>query len=219
MSQEQFSLRRSLVSLPKAEPSGGASLTRRGGGGGRRQGSQRRPGHPPAHINCPQPEGFHGFLVDLIDLLSSEMNFTYTLYEVCDNNYGSRKGGNWTGVVGEVINGYAHIGLGNLGANYARSLAVSFPLCVHQLRRGRHHLQEAPGTEGRPSRRFPSSFLKEGVVLYRRLPARGRLRHPPCHATSLAPSPVSPCQAQAYVARPSDGARAVCKSSATSVHD
>lgn len=46
---------------------------------------------------------------------------------MCDNNYGSRKDGNWTGVVGEVINGYAHIGLGNLGANYARSLAVSFP--------------------------------------------------------------------------------------------
>ncbi|XP_069993487.1 uncharacterized protein [Penaeus vannamei] len=86
-----------------------------------------RPGSPPLHITCPQPGGFQGFLVDLLDILSNEMNFTYTLYEVCDNNYGSRKGGNWTGVVGEVINGYAHIGLGNLGANYARSLAVSFP--------------------------------------------------------------------------------------------
>ncbi|XP_047482709.1 uncharacterized protein LOC125034786 [Penaeus chinensis] len=103
------------------------TATHVGGGGGRRQGSQRRPGHPPPHITCPQPGGFHGFLVDLIDLLSNEMNFTYTLYEVCDNSYGSRKGANWTGVVGEVINGDAHIGLGNLGANYARSLAVSFP--------------------------------------------------------------------------------------------
>ncbi|XP_064115325.1 glutamate receptor ionotropic, kainate glr-3-like [Macrobrachium nipponense] len=55
------------------------------------------------------------------------MNFTYSIYEVCDKSYGSIINGTWTGMVGEVLYGRAHIGLGNLGANYARSHAVSFP--------------------------------------------------------------------------------------------
>lgn len=50
------------------------------------------------------------------------------MYEVCDKSYGSLSAdGVWTGVVGEVLYGRAHIGLANLGANYARSHAVAFP--------------------------------------------------------------------------------------------
>ncbi|XP_068228490.1 uncharacterized protein [Palaemon carinicauda] len=82
----------------------------------------------PSYANCSQYEGFEGFLVDLLNILSVEMNFTYSIYEVCDKSYGSNINGTWTGTVGEVVYGRAHIGLGNLGANYARSLAVSFPI-------------------------------------------------------------------------------------------
>lgn len=53
---------------------------------------------------------------------------SFALYEVCDKSYGSEeKDGRWTGVVGEVVEGRAHIGLANLGANYGRSHAVAFP--------------------------------------------------------------------------------------------
>ncbi|XP_066955642.1 uncharacterized protein [Macrobrachium rosenbergii] len=81
----------------------------------------------PSYVKCSQPEGFEGFLVDLLNILSVEMNFTYSIYEVCDKSYGSIINDTWTGMVGEVVYGRAHIGLGNLGANYARSHAVSFP--------------------------------------------------------------------------------------------
>lgn len=76
-----------------------------------------------------------------------------------------------------------------------------------------------PQGQGRPSRRFPSSVLKESVVLHRRLPARGRPRHPAGHAASLAAPPVPPCEAQGCVARPNAGARAVCESPATALLD
>ncbi|XP_071548132.1 uncharacterized protein [Panulirus ornatus] len=89
--------------------------------------TQTPPPPLPAHITCQQPRAFTGFLVDMLDVLKSYMNFTYTLYEVCDNSYGSLKDGRWTGVVGEVMYAHAHIGLANLGANYARSSVVSFP--------------------------------------------------------------------------------------------
>ncbi|XP_042234765.1 uncharacterized protein LOC121874605 [Homarus americanus] len=89
--------------------------------------TQKPPSPQLPHVTCPQPLAFVGFLKDMLDVLSIQMNFTYTLYEVCDGSYGSLVDGRWTGVVGEVMYGYAHIGLSNLGANYARSHAVSFP--------------------------------------------------------------------------------------------
>lgn len=51
----------------------------------------------------------------------------YELYQVCDKAYGSEVDGRWTGVVGEVVEGRAHLGLANLGANYGRSHAIAFP--------------------------------------------------------------------------------------------
>nr|XP_053651837.1 probable glutamate receptor [Cherax quadricarinatus] len=85
------------------------------------------PPPPPPHVTCTQPWAFQGFLVDMLNVLSSQMNFTYTLYEVCDGAYGSEVIGRWTGVVGEVVYSHAHIGLANLGVNYARSSVVTFP--------------------------------------------------------------------------------------------
>ncbi|XP_050688703.1 uncharacterized protein LOC126981542 isoform X2 [Eriocheir sinensis] len=79
------------------------------------------------HVNCTQPPGFSGFLVDMLEVIAKEMNFTYELYEVCDKAYGSEVDGRWTGVMGEVVEGRAHLGLANLGANYGRSHAVAFP--------------------------------------------------------------------------------------------
>ncbi|KAG0727110.1 Glutamate receptor ionotropic, kainate 4 [Chionoecetes opilio] len=81
----------------------------------------------PPHVNCTQPAGFRGFLVDMLKVISKEMNFTFVIYEVCDKSYGSEEDGRWTGVVGEVVEGRAHLGLANLGANYGRSHAVAFP--------------------------------------------------------------------------------------------
>lgn len=52
----------------------------------------------------PNTEEFEGFCIDLLDKLQTMMNFTYEIYEVEDNNFGSQQGdGTWNGIVGDII--------------------------------------------------------------------------------------------------------------------
>ena len=45
-----------------------------------------------------------GFVPDLIDALSLRLNFEYEFYESPDGHYGMvQPGGNWTGLIGELI--------------------------------------------------------------------------------------------------------------------
>lgn len=57
-----------------------AALTRSSSGRGRRE--DRREGqqqHPP-YVNCTQPRGFSGFLVDMLEVIAKEMNFTWVAW-------------------------------------------------------------------------------------------------------------------------------------------
>ncbi len=46
---------------------------------------------------------FHGSLIDILKELAKEAKFTYTLYEVPDNQYGDLSNGSWSGLIGEVF--------------------------------------------------------------------------------------------------------------------
>ena len=46
---------------------------------------------------------YHGLLVDILDKIAEEANFTYTLYEVADGKYGHLEDGRWRGLVGDVL--------------------------------------------------------------------------------------------------------------------
>ena len=49
---------------------------------------------------------FHGYLIDLIHILSERLNFKYELYAVEDNNYGTlNSSGVWDGMIGDLIRG------------------------------------------------------------------------------------------------------------------
>jgi len=49
-----------------------------------------------------------GFCIDLLKRLSDMMGFTYTLYEVEDGNFGTKVGGTWNGIVGDIIQGVSN---------------------------------------------------------------------------------------------------------------
>ena len=51
-------------------------------------------------------ERFHGYLIDLITLLSERLEFEFELYHVEDRNYGTQdENGNWNGMIGDLIRG------------------------------------------------------------------------------------------------------------------
>ena len=44
-----------------------------------------------------------GFNKDLLDKISQDLGFTYTLKEVDDKKYGIKSGEKWSGMIGEVV--------------------------------------------------------------------------------------------------------------------
>ncbi|KAA0202952.1 Ionotropic receptor 201, partial [Hyalella azteca] len=90
-------------------------------------GSEKLPPASQAEQTCPKYVNHTGFLVDIMNMLSQQMNFTYSIYNVCDGNFGSQlPNGSWTGILREVLEGRAHVGLGNIGYSVARKRAVDF---------------------------------------------------------------------------------------------
>lgn len=50
-------------------------------------------------------ETYTGFLIDVLDDIAKMSGFKYKIHMVRDGKYGSiQKGGNWTGMVGEIVN-------------------------------------------------------------------------------------------------------------------
>ena len=47
--------------------------------------------------------GLEGLCIDLLQELSTEMGFTYDIYEVEDGKYGSMDNGEWNGIVGDIV--------------------------------------------------------------------------------------------------------------------
>lgn len=68
------------------------------------------------------PEKFccFGFSIDLLEKMSKDLDFDFHLYLVADGTFGSRKQWQWTGVVGDLISGSAHIAFCPLSVTSAR---------------------------------------------------------------------------------------------------
>jgi hypothetical protein len=51
-------------------------------------------------------EEYDGYCIDLLKLLQQDLNFTYDLFLVEDNKFGSvDNNGNWDGMIGALVNG------------------------------------------------------------------------------------------------------------------
>ena len=67
---------------------------------------------------------FHS--IELIRLLGSELNLTFQIRFVGDDEYGTVKNGKWDGLVGELLDNVADIAVGPLTITYNREKVVYF---------------------------------------------------------------------------------------------
>ncbi|XP_047425076.1 glutamate receptor ionotropic, NMDA 3A [Mugil cephalus] len=68
----------------------------------------------------------YGYCMDLLEKLAEDMGFTYDLYIVGDGKYGGLKNGRWTGLVGDLLSGAAHLAVTSFSINSARSQVIDF---------------------------------------------------------------------------------------------
>ncbi|XP_003216676.2 glutamate receptor ionotropic, NMDA 3A [Anolis carolinensis] len=68
----------------------------------------------------------YGYCIDLLEKLAEDMNFDFDLYIVGDGKYGALKNGQWTGLVGDLLAGTAHMAVTSFSINTARSQVVDF---------------------------------------------------------------------------------------------
>ncbi|XP_078616087.1 glutamate receptor ionotropic, kainate 5-like [Branchiostoma floridae x Branchiostoma japonicum] len=83
----------------------------------------------PFIVKVASPDGFQwsGFCVDLLNHLSSLLDFRYELYETPGNAAGNRlPDGNWTGVIGQIVNEKADLALSSLSITSLREKVVDF---------------------------------------------------------------------------------------------
>uniref|UniRef100_A0A3Q3XL77 Glutamate receptor n=1 Tax=Mola mola TaxID=94237 RepID=A0A3Q3XL77_MOLML len=68
----------------------------------------------------------YGYCIDLLEKLAEDMGFTFDLYIVGDGKYGGLKNGRWTGLVGDLLSGAAHLAVTSFSINSARSQVIDF---------------------------------------------------------------------------------------------
>ncbi|GIY79635.1 hypothetical protein CDAR_197522 [Caerostris darwini] len=72
---------------------------------------------------------YEGFCVDLMEELSNILHFKYEIKLVDDEEYGADLGGGeWSGMIGEVKKGVAHMALAGLSISSKREQAVDFTM-------------------------------------------------------------------------------------------
>ncbi|XP_076751091.1 glutamate receptor ionotropic, kainate 2 isoform X2 [Xylocopa sonorina] len=71
-------------------------------------------------------ERYEGFGIDIIQELSKMLGFNYTFEVQGDNVYGSNVNGKWTGMLGKIIRGEAHLAITDLTITSEREGAVDF---------------------------------------------------------------------------------------------
>uniref|UniRef100_A0A1A9ZN65 Ionotropic glutamate receptor C-terminal domain-containing protein n=1 Tax=Glossina pallidipes TaxID=7398 RepID=A0A1A9ZN65_GLOPL len=78
---------------------------------------------------------YMGYAVDLIEALSKEIGFEYIFVPVADNGYGkyNKETKQWNGIIGELINNDAHMGICDLTITQARKTVVDFTVPFMQL--------------------------------------------------------------------------------------
>nr|XP_020464744.1 glutamate receptor ionotropic, NMDA 3B [Monopterus albus] len=68
----------------------------------------------------------YGYCIDLLEKLAEDLDFEFDLYIVGDGKYGAWKGGRWTGLVGDLLNGLADMAVTSFSINSARSQVIDF---------------------------------------------------------------------------------------------
>ncbi|XP_073408534.1 glutamate receptor ionotropic, NMDA 3A [Dendrobates tinctorius] len=68
----------------------------------------------------------YGYCIDLLEKLAEDLNFDFDLYIVGDGKYGAWKNGHWTGLVGDLLSGTAHMAVTSFSINTARSQVIDF---------------------------------------------------------------------------------------------
>ncbi|XP_060702579.1 glutamate receptor ionotropic, NMDA 3A [Hemiscyllium ocellatum] len=68
----------------------------------------------------------YGYCMDLLEKLSDDLGFDFDLYIVGDGKYGAWKNGGWTGLVGDLLSGAAHMAVTSFSINSARSRVIDF---------------------------------------------------------------------------------------------
>ncbi|XP_035246062.1 glutamate receptor ionotropic, NMDA 3A isoform X1 [Anguilla anguilla] len=68
----------------------------------------------------------YGYCIDLLEKLAEDMGFVFDLYIVGDGKYGAYKNGRWTGLVGDLLSGAAHLAVTSFSINSARSQVIDF---------------------------------------------------------------------------------------------
>ncbi|XP_063003182.1 glutamate receptor ionotropic, NMDA 3B [Elgaria multicarinata webbii] len=68
----------------------------------------------------------YGYCIDLLEKLSEDLPFDFDLYIVGDGKYGAWKNGRWTGLVGDLLSGTAHMAVTSFSINSARSQVIDF---------------------------------------------------------------------------------------------
>ncbi|KAH0625895.1 hypothetical protein JD844_034256 [Phrynosoma platyrhinos] len=68
----------------------------------------------------------YGYCIDLLEKLAEDLPFDFDLYIVGDGKYGAWKNGRWTGLVGDLLSGMAHMAVTSFSINSARSQVIDF---------------------------------------------------------------------------------------------
>ncbi|KAM3876302.1 glutamate receptor ionotropic, NMDA 3B [Diretmus argenteus] len=68
----------------------------------------------------------YGYCIDLLEKLAEDLRFEFDLYIVGDGKYGAWKGGRWTGLVGDLLNGVADMAVTSFSINSVRSRVIDF---------------------------------------------------------------------------------------------
>ncbi|XP_032108393.1 glutamate receptor ionotropic, NMDA 3B [Sapajus apella] len=68
----------------------------------------------------------YGYCIDLLERLAEDTPFDFQLYIVGDGKYGVLRDGRWTGLVGDLLAGRAHMAVTSFSINSARSQVVDF---------------------------------------------------------------------------------------------
>ncbi|XP_004595965.2 glutamate receptor ionotropic, NMDA 3B [Ochotona princeps] len=68
----------------------------------------------------------YGYCIDLLERLAEDAPFAFELYIVGDGKYGALRDGRWTGLVGDLLAGRAHMAVTSFSINSARSQVVDF---------------------------------------------------------------------------------------------
>ncbi|XP_067663932.1 glutamate receptor ionotropic, kainate 2-like [Haliotis asinina] len=69
---------------------------------------------------------FEGFAVDLLTHVAETLSFNFEIYLVPDGNFGSKKDGEWNGIIKELLDGEATMSVAPLSINSGREEAVDF---------------------------------------------------------------------------------------------